>query len=45
MTPALITLIGGSAADARVPMLGASGAIVAVLGAYIVPARASRRLS
>jgi membrane associated rhomboid family serine protease len=36
MTQALITLIGGSAADATVPMLGASGAIAAVLGAYIV---------
>jgi membrane associated rhomboid family serine protease len=30
------TLIGGTDADARVPMLGASGAIAAVLGAYFV---------
>jgi len=36
MTQALITLIGGSAADAAAPMLGASGAIAAVLGAYFV---------
>jgi membrane associated rhomboid family serine protease len=31
-----ITLIAGTAAEARVPMLGASGAIAAVLGAYFV---------
>ena len=31
-----ITLVAGSAASARVPMLGASGAIAAVLGAYFV---------
>ena len=31
---AAITLIAGTAADATVPMLGASGAIAAVLGAY-----------
>jgi membrane associated rhomboid family serine protease len=31
-----ITLLAGSAADARVPNLGASGAIAAVLGAYFV---------
>ena len=31
---AAITLIAGTAADARVPMLGASGAIAGVLGAY-----------
>jgi rhomboid family protein len=31
-----ITLIAGNAAEARVPMLGASGAIAAVLGAYFV---------
>jgi membrane associated rhomboid family serine protease len=31
---AAITLIAGTVADARVPMLGASGAIAAVLGAY-----------
>src|SRR6476660_4732699 len=32
----LMTLAFGSAAEARVPNLGASGAIAAVLGAYIV---------
>ena len=31
-----MTLTAGSAADAQVPMLGASGAIAAVLGAYCV---------
>jgi hypothetical protein len=31
-----ITLLAGTAADAKVPMLGASGAIAAVLGAYWV---------
>ena len=31
-----ITLLFGSAADAQLPNLGASGAIAAVLGAYIV---------
>src|SRR5258705_12649053 len=31
-----MTLLVGSAADARVPELGASGAIAAVLGAYFV---------
>lgn len=36
LTQSLITLIGGSAAVAAVPMLGASGAIAAVLGAYFV---------
>jgi hypothetical protein len=36
MAQALITLIAGSAADAAVPMLGASGAIAGVLGAYFV---------
>ena len=36
MTQALMTLIGGTAAEAMVPMLGASGAIAAVLGAYFV---------
>jgi membrane associated rhomboid family serine protease len=36
MTQALITLAAGSAGDARVPMLGASGAIAAVLGAYYI---------
>jgi membrane associated rhomboid family serine protease len=32
----IMTLTAGSAADAQVPMLGASGAIAAVLGAYWV---------
>jgi rhomboid family protein len=32
----VVTLLAGTAADARVPMLGASGAIAAVLGAYWV---------
>jgi membrane associated rhomboid family serine protease len=32
----VLTLLAGSAAEARVPMLGASGAIAAVLGAYWV---------
>src|SRR5690242_951081 len=36
MTQALVTLAFGTAADAHVPMLGASGAIAAVLGAYFV---------
>jgi membrane associated rhomboid family serine protease len=36
MTQALMTLIAGSPAEAAVPMLGASGAIAAVLGAYFV---------
>jgi len=36
LTQTLMTLIGGSAADAAVPVLGASGAIAAVLGAYFV---------
>jgi membrane associated rhomboid family serine protease len=36
MTQAGMTLLVGSAGDARVPTLGASGAIAAVLGAYIV---------
>jgi membrane associated rhomboid family serine protease len=35
-TQTAITLLAGSAADARVPTLGASGAIAAVLGAYVV---------
>src|ERR1044072_456144 len=34
LTQGLITLVAGTAADAAVPMLGASGAIAAVLGAY-----------
>src|SRR3954467_10273012 len=36
MTQTLMTLLAGTAADARVPTLGASGAIAAVLGAYFV---------
>jgi membrane associated rhomboid family serine protease len=36
MTQTAITLLAGTAADARVPNLGASGAIAAVLGAYFV---------
>jgi membrane associated rhomboid family serine protease len=36
MTQTAATLIAGTDADARVPTLGASGAIAAVLGAYIV---------
>jgi membrane associated rhomboid family serine protease len=36
MTQTAMTLLAGSAAEARVPTLGASGAIAAVLGAYIV---------
>jgi len=36
MTQTLITLLFGTAAEARVPNLGASGAIAAVLGAFIV---------
>src|SRR5690242_13630510 len=35
-TQTAMTLLAGSAASARVPMLGASGAIAAVLGAYFV---------
>jgi membrane associated rhomboid family serine protease len=35
-TQTAVTLLAGTAADARVPMLGASGAIAAVLGAYWV---------
>src|SRR6185437_15971634 len=36
LTQTAMTLIAGSAADARVPSLGASGAIAAVLGAFFV---------
>jgi membrane associated rhomboid family serine protease len=36
MTQTLMTLTAGSVADGRVPNLGASGAIAAVLGAYFV---------
>jgi membrane associated rhomboid family serine protease len=35
-TQTAMTLLAGSAADAQVPNLGASGAIAAVLGAYVV---------
>jgi membrane associated rhomboid family serine protease len=36
LTQAAMTLLAGTAADARVPNLGASGAIAAVLGAFFV---------
>jgi membrane associated rhomboid family serine protease len=36
MTQTAMTLLFGTAAEARVPELGASGAIAAVLGAYLV---------
>jgi membrane associated rhomboid family serine protease len=36
MTHTLMTLLAGTAAEATVPTLGASGAIAAVLGAYLV---------
>jgi len=36
MSQTLMTLLAGTAADAGVPTLGASGAIAAVLGAYFV---------
>jgi membrane associated rhomboid family serine protease len=36
MTQTLMTLLFGTSAEARVPTLGASGAIAAVLGAYFV---------
>jgi membrane associated rhomboid family serine protease len=36
MTQTLMTLAFGSAADGRIPNLGASGAIAAILGAYFV---------
>jgi hypothetical protein len=36
MTQTLVTLLFGTAADGRIPNLGASGAIAAVLGAYFV---------
>jgi membrane associated rhomboid family serine protease len=36
MTQTAMTLLFGSAADGRVPTLGASGAIAAVLGAYFI---------
>ena len=40
-----ITLLFGTAADARVPTLGASGAIAAVLGAYFLLYPGSRVLT
>src|SRR3954471_14525899 len=45
MTQALVTLLAGTAADGRVPTLGASGAIAAVLGAYFVVYPRSRVLT
>jgi membrane associated rhomboid family serine protease len=36
MTQTFMTLVAGTSAEARVPTLGASGAIAAVLGAYFV---------
>jgi membrane associated rhomboid family serine protease len=45
MTQALVTLLAGTAAEARVPTLGASGAIAAVLGAYFVLYPKSRVLT
>ena len=44
-TQTTMTLIGGTAADARVPLLGASGAIAVVLGAYFVLYPESRILT
>ena len=44
-TQTVVTLAAGSVADARVPMLGASGAIAAVLGAYLVLYPQSRILT
>jgi membrane associated rhomboid family serine protease len=45
MTQTLITLAAGTTADGRVPNLGASGAIAAVLGAYFVLYPGSRVLT
>jgi membrane associated rhomboid family serine protease len=45
MTQTGMTLLFGSAADAQVPELGASGAIAAVLGAYFVLYPSSRVLT
>jgi membrane associated rhomboid family serine protease len=42
MTQTAMTLLFGSATDARVPALGASGAIAAVLGAYFLLYPSSR---
>src|ERR1700745_1481527 len=44
MTQTAMTLLFGTAADARVPHLGASGAIAAVLGAYFILYPTSRVL-
>jgi rhomboid family protein len=45
MTQTAMTLLAGTAADAHVPTLGASGAIAAVLGAYFVLYPQSRVLT
>ena len=45
MTQTLMTLLAGSSADAHVPLLGASGAIAAILGAYFVLYPESRVLT
>src|SRR4051812_42562879 len=45
MTQTAMTLLFGTAAEGRVPNLGASGAIAAVLGAYFVLYPASRVLT
>jgi rhomboid family protein len=45
MSQTAMTLLAGTAADARVPTLGASGAIAAVLGAYFVLYPQSRVLT
>ncbi|HVP75789.1 MAG TPA: rhomboid family intramembrane serine protease [Gaiellaceae bacterium] len=45
MTQTLVTLGAGTAAEGRVPNLGASGAIAAVLGAYFVLYPTSRILT
>jgi rhomboid family protein len=45
LTQSGITLLFGTAADARVPELGASGAIAAVLGAYFILYPGSRVLT
>jgi membrane associated rhomboid family serine protease len=45
MTQTLMTLLAGTPAEAHVPLLGASGAIAAVLGAYFVLYPESRVLT
>jgi membrane associated rhomboid family serine protease len=45
MVQTAMTLLAGTAGDARVPTLGASGAIAAVLGAYFVLYPQSRVLT